>query len=199
MADQRHVGNGGAAIGGFANVGTSSGAASVAQAGVGNFGSITIDASAVGGDGGNGGIFGSPDGDGGNGGSATGGTAVLLVRGSTLNVDSVDLIANATGGNGGSGETAGVGGEAETDEVGVLVTERLQGTTRGQLNAGVITGTLIAVGGNGSTPGLSLAEGGSFFIVQNSDATIGSVNISSIADSPVADVRRMPFQVSTAR
>jgi len=168
-------GNGGAAFGGFSNVGTSSGVASIAQAGVGNFNSITIEASAYGGDGGDGGIFGSPDGNGGNGGSATGGTAVLLVRGSTLNVNSVGLLADAVGGNGGSGAVIGDGGDATSGGVGVLVTKRFNETARGQLNAGSIIGNASATGGTGAASGASLTGGGSLFTVTDSDASIGSL------------------------
>ena len=190
-------GNGGLAEGGFVFVGMSSGTQALANdLGLADYGSVLADASATGGNGGGGGSagsggFGTPlgadgtDGIGGNGGSANGGTAFLQARGSLVEVDFAELIANATGGDGGSGAVQGAGGDAESDEIVVLVESRIGNPAqRGQLNAGTIIGTVNSVGGNGSTIGTGFAEGGSSFIVRDSDATIGSVHISVVARLP---------------
>ena len=195
-------GVGGAAIGGFVQVGTESG---VAQAlgtnlGLGNYGFIELDGSAQGGTGGDGGLgglagSGTPnglvgiDGNGGDGGDADGGTSVLVVRGSTVDVSFAELVANATGGDGGSGVIAGAGGDAESDEAVVIVTGRFENPAqRGTLNAGTIVGTVTSTGGSGSVAGASMMEGGSGFIVENSDATIGSLDFTVTADGQIADI-----------
>lgn len=176
-------GDGGEGDGGLVVVGTDNAnpQALTQAAGVANYGSAFIDASAYGGDGGNGG-FGLVRGNGGAGGSAVGGDALLLVRGSTVNVDTALLYANASGGAGGGGTVTGTGGNATGGAVGVVVIERFAGTARGQLNAGTITGRADAFGGPGSINGSSLTRGGSLFMVRNSDATIGSLDFSIAAD-----------------
>jgi filamentous hemagglutinin family protein len=195
-------GSGGAAAGGLATVGVESGNAQAAGSNLGtaNLGSVEFDASAQGGTGGAGGLggaagSGSPngtagaDGNGGDGGSAGGGTAILLVEGGTANVGSANLIAHAIGGDGGTGAIAGIGGDAESDEARVNVTNRLGDIAlRGTLNAGAITGTIVSTGGSGSVAGVGMMEGGSGFIVENGDATIDSFNFNIVADAQIPDL-----------
>lgn len=188
-----NAGNGGTATGGFINIGTESGVAQATNIneGTASFTSISATADATGGDGGDVGL-GTGFGLAGDGGDAFGGTAVLLVRGSTLNVGDVTLEASATGGNGGLDENdayQGNGGNAESDEVGVLVTNRAGNTAqRGYLNAGAISGTANSTGGSGAMEGVGAMEGGTGFIVENSDADIVSLDLNVVADSLLPDV-----------
>jgi len=182
-------GNGGNGFGGVVNIGTESGSGQSAAVnnGVGNYGSITADASAFGGDGG-GGNFGSTSGDGGNGGHAVGGAAILLVRGSLVDVDNATLTANATGGNAGFGYVpafgtpgiTGIGGDATVGGdggIGVIATGRfLIPAQRGTLNAGSIVGTAIATPGIGIPDGNSQNLGGSGVVFLNADGNIGSLD-----------------------
>ena len=79
---------------------------------------------------------------------------MLLVRGSTLDVDNAYLYGDAYGGDGGFGAgdfgLQGAGGDAAVGGDGgilVLVTERAQyPTQRGNLIAGTITGSAVADG-----------------------------------------------------
>lgn len=182
-------GDGGNATGGFINVGSESGNADFAQAsndGVATYTSISAFANAFGGNGGNAG-FGAPAGVAGDGGDAIGGDIALLVRGSTVNVGNVNMVANANGGNGGLDVTEnpqGDGGTAVAGSTGVLVTNRLNlPAQRGTLNAGAITGNALATGGTGGINGGAFTwGGGAFFEVINSAATIDSVNLLVGAD-----------------
>ena len=211
-------GAGGSAVAGVVNVGSESGGGQAFGLGLGDatYGSITIDASATGGWGGNGGASGqaglggaagtgSPGGsagaqgsigafgEGGNGGDAAGGAAVLLVRGSTVDVGTATLIADATGGDGGFGyETEseslgrGAGGNATVGGDGgiaVLVTGRFQlASQRGSLDAGDISGTAIATGGTGSSNGASESVGQNGVFFSNADGAIGSLSFLVQAD-----------------
>lgn len=195
-------GTGGAAFGGLASTGVESGTTQAAGSNLGqaNLAFVEITANAQGGNGGAGGAggaagIGSPNGtagvsgNGGAGGDAVGGLSELQARGGTVDLFSAILTANATGGDGGSGAIAGAGGDAESDEAYVLVTNRIGNTAlRGQLTAGTITGVVNATGGTGSTPGASMMEGGSGFYVINADADIGSLDFNVTADSRIADL-----------
>ena len=192
-------GNGGDAEGGYIGIGTASGPdrATASNLGIATYASISANASATGGDGGNG-NFGSPNGVGGDGGTAESGGVVLLVRGSTVNVGNVNMTANATGGDGGfgggegprngNGGNASVGGISDFDvgenTLGVVVTERfLHPTHLGTLDAGAITGSAIALGGLGATPGSSQTRGGNDVFVRRASATMDSLDFNIVADS----------------
>ena len=191
-------GAGGAGIGGFVQFGTESGEGKALSANQGHaiLGSVLANASATGGDGGSGGAGGAGGSGttpgisgantaGGNGGNATDGGAVLLVRGSTLDVDSVELLANATGGSGGIGGAEagpqGNGGNAivggATGGIGITVTNRFQiPGQRGTLHAGTITGTATATGGSGLIGGSSQTQNANGLTIINSDVTIDSLD-----------------------
>jgi len=195
-------GAGGTAIAGLVTVGVASGSAQAAGSnlGVANLGNVEFDASAQGGTGGEGGFggaggLGTPngvagaDGNGGDGGNADGGTAILLVEGGTANIGSANLVSIAAGGDGGSGAVQGNGGNAESDEARVLVTNRLGDTgLRGTLNGGQITGSVFSTGGAGLIAGTGLMEGGSAFVIENGDATIDSLDFNIVADGQIADL-----------
>jgi hypothetical protein len=181
-------GNGGNGAGGFTNDGTNSGSSQAAStnSGIADFGTVTLDASAIGGKGGNG-KFGATNGDGGDGGDAIAGSAVLLVRGSIVNVGAATLLANATGGNagfgyvseGGTPGTTGTGGDATVGANGIRVVasgRNLLPAQRGTLNAGTITGTAIATSGIGIPNGLSKNLGGSKVTFLDADGHIGSLD-----------------------
>ena len=220
-------GTGGSAIGGNTTIGTSSGNAQAIGLGLGTgtFGTVTLNSSATGGDGGDGGAngFGGVPGFGGSGstiagangtrgndgalggggagGNATGGAATLIVRGSTVAVDSATLTADATGGDGGLGfdtgyGTVGIDGAGGNARVGgdgrgihVTVSSRFQrDTQRGTLNAGSITGTAIATGGVGSSYGNSDTFGGSGVTFRNADGNIDLLDFLVQADgAPTSD------------
>jgi hypothetical protein len=172
------------------------------NAGAGNFTFMEATANGTGGTGGDGGFGGiagtgtpdgtaGADGDGGAGGFGNGGTAGLEVRGGTVFVTGALLTANAVGGDGGVSPTGpdGAGGDAESDEAYVLVTNRVGNTAlRGRLNAGTITGEVSSTGGSGSSQGISAMEGGSFFFVINGNARIGSVDFNITADEQINDL-----------
>ena len=219
-------GIGGSAIGGNTTIGTSSGNTEAIGLGQGTatFGTVTFDASATGGrggDGGNNGFGGVPGfggsgttasgasgsggndgvlGDGGAGGNASGGRATLLVRGSTVTLNTATLTANATGGDGGLGfdtgygtaGSDGIGGNATVGGNGgilVVASSRfLRDNQRGTLNAGTINGTAIATGGDGSSGGNSATLGGSSIIFRNADGTIDTLDFLVQADgTPTSD------------
>ena len=92
-------------------------------------------------------------GNGGAGGAAGGGTTLLAARGGTINASFIAMTADATGGDGGIGAIDGAGGDAESDEAMVLVTNRVGNTAlRGTLNAGTISGNVISTGGAAQRP-----------------------------------------------
>ena len=202
--DGGNGGAGGAAFGGLASIGVEGGTAQAvgSNAGAANFTFMEVNASATGGNGGAGGTGGSggsgtpaglagSDGLGGNGGDADGGTAELQARGGTVDLFSALLTANATGGDGGVSPTGpdGAGGNAESDEAVVVVTNRPGNTSlRGTLNAGTINATVLSSGGLGSTSGAGMMEGGSGFVVINGDATIDSVAFDIVAGGQIPDL-----------
>ncbi|HMI41812.1 MAG TPA: hypothetical protein VK485_11355 [Sphingomicrobium sp.] len=201
-------GAGGGGIGGRATIGTASGSPQAAGSNLGlaTIGFAELNASATGGRGGDGGFsgsagggglagFGSPNGsdgasgtaglggNGGTGGDAQDGTALLLVRGSTLDVGFAQLTADATGGDAGFGSDGGataVGGNATVGGDGgilVLVTNRfLIPDQRGTLIAGTINGTAVATSGIGIPNGNRTSLGGSGVVFLNSDGNIGSLD-----------------------
>lgn len=205
-------GAGGGAFGGFATTGVEigNGLAPGINLGTANFGFVDVTANAQGGGGGAGGTGGAAgsgppnglagaDGNGGAGGNAEGGMAYLEVRGGTVNLDSILLTANATGGDGGTGSTAGVGGDAESDEAAVVVTNRPGNVAlRGSLNAGSINADVLSTGGNGSSPGASMMEGGSGFVVINGSADIGSVDFNIVAGGQIADLATDVIEIINA-
>ena len=208
-------GAGGLAVGGVVTIGTESAApqATASNLGLATFGTIYADATAYGGHGGSGGFAGGAggggaagagtpagasgasgfngiDGNGGDGGSAAGGAALLLVRGSTVDVDNAYLYGDANGGDGGFGGgefgLQGNGGDATVGGDGgilVLVTERYQlPDQRGTLNAGTIIGSAVADGGSGWFDGASQTLGHNLIIFRNADGDIGSLNFTVAAD-----------------
>ncbi len=214
-------GAGGSAIGGRVTIGTSSGNNQAIGLGEGSatFSTITLNASATGGTGGDGGAFGfggfggsggsgfpapgssgssganGAAGNGGDGGNATGGRATLLVRGSTVNVGTATLHADATGGDAGFGNengygsdgVTGIGGNATVGGDGgiaVRATGRyLLETQRGTLNAGDISGTAIATAGIGIPNGNVSALGGNSVTFLNADGNIDSLDFLITVDS----------------
>ena len=206
-------GAGGAAFGGLAVFGVETGENLLAPGinnGTGNFSFISITANAFGGNGGAGGLGGAAgigipngiagaNGNGGAGGSAEGGRAGLESRGGTVFVSGAQLTANAQGGEGGTGALNGAGGDAESDEAYVLVTNRVGDVTlRGRLQAGSINADVSSNGGIGSTIGASMMEGGSAFFVINGNARIGSVDFEITAGSQIADLATDMIEVINA-
>ena len=205
-------GTGGAGFGGFAPVGVETGLnqALGINDGTANFSFVEAVAGGFGGTGGAGGFggaagLGTPngttgsDGNGGAGGDAVGGIAQVASRGGTVNANLVLLAAIATGGDGGSGLLAGAGGDAESDEANVIVTNRVGDTSlRGALNVGTISASVAANGGFGSTNGTSTMEGGSSFLVINGDADLGSVSFNSFAESQLPDLATDMIEIINA-
>jgi hypothetical protein len=176
-------GAGGNGTGGFIQTGTISNDLSTTSGGTATFTFLSASANASGGTGGDGGEGVNATGLGGDGGDAIGGQANFLVRGIAVTADSVNLFANATGGNGGFGSASGNGGDASSGFVSFESKDRFgHPTQRGTLTADAITGTAIATGGTGATNGTSTVRGGSFFRVLNGDANIGTVNFTFAGD-----------------
>lgn len=190
-------GDGGNAWGGSVTAGTQSGAAQATGSNLGSttFGYVSANANASGGRGGDG-NFGSALGNGGNGGNATGGGALLLVRGSLVTVDTFEMFANASGGDGGTGTIGGTGGDAIIGNdnsfdnlagIGVEVTNRfLLPDQRGTLDAGMIIGESIATGGaggSGAANGASISEGGHGVHFRDADGSIQSLEFYVQADT----------------
>lgn len=198
-------GNGGRGLGGSIQVGTASGIdTGTLNAGSATYGSIEISTS---GHGGTGGTGDSVTGTGGNGGDATGGGALLLVRGSPVSITgNASFEASALGGSAGTGSASGRGGNAEflaketaTQIVGaeLVVTNRFQQPLqRGALTApGSLTFAAQAVGGDGLVRGTSLMRGsGVDMQVVNSSVDVG--NLSFIADAASADLLSAPGSIS---
>lgn len=198
-------GNGGRGLGGSIQAGTASGIdTGTINAGSATYGSIQITASGRGGTGGAGDAL---TGTGGNGGDATGGGALLLVRGSPVSVTgAASFEGSAFGGSAGTGSASGRGGNAEilaketaTQIVGaeLVVTNRFQQPLqRGALTApGSLTFTAQAVGGDGSTIGTSLIRGaGVDMQVVNSGVSAGSLSFT--ADAAAADLVSAPGIIS---
>ncbi|MBX3560562.1 MAG: hypothetical protein KF780_02010 [Sphingomonas sp.] len=158
-------GRGGDAFGGFVQAGGTSGNGSGDTNGVVEFGTVTADASAVGGAGGA---------NGGAGGDGQGGSATLLSRGGTLTATSVDFVANGTGGS----SDTGAGGNGSGGRVAALLTTRFQ-TTIGSTNTiGAFSGVAGGTGGAGATFGQS-RYGTGFIDVLGSTATFGSASLTT--------------------
>ena len=179
-------GNGGAGGSGASN-GIQTGTVSVDLApnpgGGATYSFLSADSSAFGGTGGDGGSGAGGTGTGGNGGNAAGGGASFLARGVLVSADTVQLTANATGGDGGAGSPGGNGGNARTGAVAVESKDRFNHPDqRGTLVVNSIVGTAIAQGGAGAVDGVGSVIGGSYFRVLNGDATIGSVSINISGD-----------------
>ena len=176
-------GAGGTGAGGAIQTGTISAEAAPTVGGGMAVTSLSADASAYGGFGGDGGNGVTGSGAGGNGGAAEGGNANFLARGVLVTADSVNLNANATGGNGGLGSTQGNGGNATTGNIQVESKDRFgHPDQRGTLQVGTIVGSAIAVGGIGATNGTATVIGGSYFRVLNGDANIGSLDFTIDGD-----------------
>ncbi len=158
-------GRGGDAFGGFVQAGGTSGEGSGDTNGVVEFGTVTADASAVGGAGGA---------NGGAGGDGQGGSAALLSRGGTLAVTSVGFVANGTGG----ASATGAGGNGSGGRVIALLTTRFQ-TTLGSTNTiGAFSGIAGGTGGTGATTGQG-RHGTGFVDVIGSTATFGTASLTT--------------------
>ncbi|MBB3860732.1 hypothetical protein GGQ88_002001 [Novosphingobium hassiacum] len=162
-------GDGGLGSAGSIQIGTiSSSDTGTVNTGSATYGSILASASAFGGAGGNTDTV-NPNATGGNGGLASGGGTSLLVRGAPVTITgAASFQASATGGAGGSGPVAGLGGNASigsSDPLQVagayaLVTNRFnQPTQRGTLIATDLQFASVATGGAGSTAGTSTTLG----------------------------------------
>ena len=193
-------GVGGTGIGGATRFGTRTGIDTGAiNTGSASFASVQSFAHGAGGSGGAGGV-GTVQGAGGAGGAAFNGAAAIAVRGAQVTFNQpVTLGADATGGAGGAGSTAGAGGNATvgTDPVllnggGVFVAviNRDQHPEQpGRISAVNITGSAMAVGGTGSTPGASLmADLPLRLLMTNSTATIGTLDLRVVASNVSAAV-----------
>ena len=177
-------GAGGIGQGGFVQTGTVSADLAPGSGGGASYTDLTVDTSAVGGAGGDGGTGGGGDGAGGNGGAATGGRSTFLARGVLVTANSVQLLSDAIGGDGGAGSTQGIGGNATTGFIAVESKDRFgHPDQRGTLEAGSIIGLASATGGNGSTNGASIVADGSYFRILNGDATIGTLSIDLVGDT----------------
>ena len=188
-------GTGGAATGGTVIFGTlSRGDTGAVNTGAASFAGVLAFAEGSGGTGGVGGAGSSAQGNGGAGGAATGGAAILVVRGSPVTITgSVSLGADAIGGDGGSGALQGAGGAATVGGdggVGISMTARAQQPAqRGFLDAADIFGSAQAIGGNGSILGAaSVADSPISISIADSDATIGSLALFASGD-PIVGVR----------
>lgn len=181
-------GAGGNATNGFANFGTASGGslANETVEGSATFSTINLNVLTTGGDGGTG------NDTGGDGGDADGFAQTLLVRGAPVTANSATLVSNTTGGAGGDGDTLGDGGDATAGSLGLLVSQAFENPGRGAIDLGSLLIDSNVTGGTGANAGTAfLPAGGGFTIIQ-SDASIGSVDISEEGD--VAPMGAVPFE-----
>lgn len=159
--------SGGDALGGEAQVGTVSGNETGGTVvGAGEFGTVSITASAVGG-----------AATSGAGGEGAGGNAILLGRGSTFTADSATVVANGSGGN----SANGVGGEGSGGLALALLTQRFQTGEPIDATIGALSLTSVGTAGTGATTGISrhgLAE----LTVEGGTARFGSIGISVEGD-----------------
>jgi len=184
-------GAGGNATNGFANFGTASGGslANETVEGSATFSTINLNVLTTGGEGGAGNAIG------GNGGNADGGGQTLLVRGAPVTATSATLASNTTGGAGGDGGTRGDGGDAIGGSLGLLVTQAFENPGRGAINLSSLLIDSNVSGGAGANAGTAFAPLGGQFIIRQSDANVGSVDISFEGDEvePTAGVFAVAF------
>ncbi|MEP3421670.1 MAG: hypothetical protein ABJN35_08050 [Erythrobacter sp.] len=166
-------GDGGDALFGAAQFGTASGGAvpNLVE-GAATFDDIDAEVGNFGGDGGD-----ATTGVGGDGGDARQGVLTLLTRGALVTAADVELTGESVGGDGGSGVTAGNGGNAAAATLSLAVSQAFQNPGRGALNLGEVLMESFSTGGTGAVAGASqFATGGEVSITQ-SDAVIESLEI----------------------
>lgn len=169
-------GNGGSVVaGGLYQLGTISGGVTGQTLGSASFGDILVNSTVTGGNGGNGGVdaMGAIAGNGGLGGSAMGDSIIFISRGSPAIFGNITASTEALGGNGGMGNVEGNGGDAAGGDLTFLITNRLDLPNRGNVTAGDVLFTNIAVAGDGNIAGQSISGTASIQLTQ-SDALINS-------------------------
>lgn len=169
-------GNGGSILsGGLYQLGTISGGVTGQTLGSASFGDILVNSTVTGGNGGDGGLDASGNviGNGGLGGSAMGDSIVFISRGSPAVFGNITASTEALGGNGGLGDVAGNGGDAAGGDLTFLITNRLDLPDRGNVTAGDVLFTNMAVAGDGDISGQSMSGTASIQLTQ-SDALINS-------------------------
>ncbi|MEH6757281.1 MAG: hypothetical protein V7676_07190 [Parasphingorhabdus sp.] len=157
-----------------------------------SFGDVSIAADAVAGNGGIGGA-GPTNGDGGDGGEALASSLTLLSQGSAIIVGDVDYVATSAGGFGGSGAAQGDGGNATGSDAVISVTNRVNRTEQGSLNAGNISISSSAIAGSGAAAGSSTTGLGTINISQGS-ATIAAYD--AFIASDLVSVSGLPNFIS---
>lgn len=183
-------GDGGMGTGGSVQLGLASGIdTGTVNNGSVRFGTVTANASGFGGTGG------SAEFVGGDGGTGIGGGVSLIVRGGPVMIDNPSTFeANATGGNGGSTNTQGNGGNAVISNqaganiitgVKLLVTNRFnQPAQRGNLTAAGLSFLAAATAGSGTVSGTtSMAQSALRIEVTNSSYTGTDLSMIAVADS----------------
>ncbi|MET0365968.1 MAG: hypothetical protein ABW169_15090, partial [Sphingobium sp.] len=182
-------GSGGLGQGGSIIAGTTQGIASSATSGGASFGSLRLDATGFGGDGGLGGFSGT--GTSGAGGAAIGGLARFVVTGSTVTSGDISLQGGALSGSAGSSPNysfaPGASGNATAGIVEIIVTGRSGSTQSGSLQAGRIDAIADANLGTGATgTGGRYYTGGPIFSVTNGSVQATLVNMTVSGDVPSA-------------
>ncbi|WP_108788342.1 hypothetical protein [Erythrobacter sp. Alg231-14] len=166
-------GAGGDAIRGAAQFGTASGGAvpNLVE-GAATFDDIDAEVGNFGGDGGD-----ATTGVGGDGGDARQGVLTLLTRGALVTAADVELTGESVGGDGGSGATAGNGGNAAAATLSLAVSQAFQNPGRGALNLGEVLMETFSTGGTGAVEGASQFSTGGEVSITQSDAVIESLEI----------------------
>ena len=172
-------GVGGNAGDGIISIGMIPGTGSPTAAASAQFGSIIATAKLTGGNGGNGGVsYSVANGSGGRGGNAgTNFSELIADSGAVTVIGNAAFTANSSGGNGGTGGIVnGGGGNALTNDIWVTARRAavLPGSPALLTVGGALTVVSTAIGGNGSTPGASLASGGTGVFVENAGMHLGS-------------------------
>ncbi|HEX7872201.1 MAG TPA: hypothetical protein VF475_04770 [Sphingobium sp.] len=178
-------GAGGVGRGGSVIAGTTQGIASSATSGGMSFGSLRLDASAVGGDGGLG-FSGAATGAGG---AATGGLARIVVTGSTVSGGDIGIQAGALSGDAGNSPNytfpLGASGNATAGIVEVVITGRSGSIQSGRLQSGRVDGNAVANLGLGAAgSGVRYYTGGPIFSVSDGSANVTLVNMVVGGDLP---------------
>ena len=165
-------GAGGAGTGGYGNSGTVSLPNSTFTNGRALLGDLFVTASGVGGAGG--GAVTSAQG--GAGGDGIGGGYAILSRGSPVTADTINMIAIGSGGQ----SQSGAGGRGEGGDLGLVVTNRFEGSPRGSF----VAQTFITDTSGGADPGTPTIAGTSEIMLSNGDASIGTVRFATAGDTP---------------
>ena len=183
-------GDGGIGIGGRVVAGSGGDNLALPQVGFANLGVASLDASGLGGAGGDS-IVDSPRGIGGDGGAGQSGSATLLAAGGAVRFSSAQVRANATGGAGGFGLTNGAGGAAML-VAGSGFALDVRGPAalpnRGQVDGTNLVLRSVTTAGTGIKPGATSGVNSNVISIVGGDVRVSSLDAGVVGGAPGAPV-----------